>query len=680
MRKFKQIIKDCIVNKNNGKFEIYFEEFIKCDELADLLNKCSDKEYIKACVELLLKEHSFKQSPTEFKTFKNALQDKIKEIKGYKKIDYRIKKNQIESKMKSLDTYQYDDSSTTLKDDIVDDSRSVETIAEYNETNEFRKELLDLGLEENTWQFAFMIKLYNLSEYSSFENLSDCVSILNVNEKFHSKVKSLLMYCGKRNEKVRKMISSFFTFSIYEKFIEYLIGTNNKKLKISELIIDFNKLRNYLSVLFYNNDIKDKNSFVQKCDFGSVSSYEKEIHRILSLFKTDKTIFELKNELKECSPNEFSKIFNIHTVPNLVSNFLILNVIQQYKQQTDNEEIKLSKIVDILFPNNSKNIKERDKTNFRKYNLLPRLKEMKEYGFIGINVAHKDRYILNARFLNDTHKDVLKYVVPFFCGVYPFSSIGHFLANRLEIKDIFKFETYNICNILDDCITYDLLQSINNNKEISLEFKDDSTKTILPKMLLIENKTKLLKVLDSNNEYYLHRISGINYDKKPKNPIFSEIYSFYYKIFEELVKEYKKDKNFDTTKVTKVLEKYGTKDTVFIFEKIDKNILPMLAKLDNIEIPLTNLELCWLKTIMQDVRFDLFVTDDEKQSLEELVKDIEPFNLTSFKVYSAKGKKYKSITDFGMPEGIDKDTFRKQIKELNSILFNIEKNSFPELS
>lgn len=676
MRKFKQIIKDCIKNKNNGQFEIYFEEFIKCDELVDLLSKYRKKEYIVSCIELLLKEHSFNPYPPELKTFKNALTNKIKEIKGNKRIDYRIKKNQIESKMKSLDSSQYEDSSASLKDEIADDSRSVEKIAEDNETNEFIKELLEIGLKENTWQFAFMLKLYDLSEYNSFENLSDCVSVLNVNEKFHSKVKSLLMFCGKRNEKVRKMISSLFSFSIYEKFIEYLIETNNKKLKISELIIDFNKLRNYLSVLFYNNDIKNKSSFIQQCDFGSVSSYEKEIHRILSLFKTDKTIFELKDELKGYSPNEFSKIFNIHTVPNLVSNFLILNVIQQYKQETDNKEIKLSKIVDILFPNNSKNIKERDKTNFRKYNLLPRLKEMNEYGFISIDEAHKDRYILNARFLNDKHKDVLKYVVPFFCGIYPFSSIGHFLANRLDIKDIFKFETYNICNILDDCITYDLLQSINSNKEISLELKDNSTKTIIPKMLFIEDKTKLLKVLDNKNEYYLHKISDIKYNKKPNNPIFSEIYSFYYKIFEELVKEYKKDKNFDKTKVNKVLEKYGTKDTALIFEKIDKNVLSMLAKLDNIEIPLTNLELRWLKTIMQDTRFDLFVSEDEKHSLENLVKDVTPFELSAFKIYDNKTKTYKSITTVEIPKGEDRDSLKKKLKAFNSVLYSIQNNTF----
>ena len=713
MRSFEEIIKDCINNRENkqllGKycFELFeLQEIKELGKEVKILNKkipsIKKLYYFNqidiANIDILsyifetIKIWNFKQNPPKMLTFKNAVVEVIakqlynnltqEEKQLIKANKYKKDNSKIIPQVISADKVAYNDSKTTILDEIQSDdnteSRAVNIEYLLNK-NSFKNELLNIGLKVNTRPFIIMLAIYDITVDNHFDKLHDLVIALNFKQNIRDEIKELLIHCAKKSKRVRKMFSSFFSFTIYEKFIEYLLSCNNKKLKIPELIIDFNKIRNYLSVLLLNDNLIDKAAFVEKCSFGSISSYEKEIHRILSLFKTDKTIFDFKHELKYFSPNNFSKIFEIHTASNLISNFLILNVLQQYKLQTNCEEIKLAKIIEILFPENSQNIIENDKNNFRKYTILPRLKEMKEYGFININQKHKDRYILNTKFLNDKYKNILKYVVPFFCGVYPFSSIGHFLENRLESKDIFKFKSYNVNNILDDCITYDLLKAINNKERIKIVFQDKKRnvdKLFKPVALFIENETKLLKVRSDKEEYYLHEINDIKYDKKSKNPIFSEIYSFYYKIFEELVKEYKKNPKFDKSKV---LKKYGTKDTIIIFEKIDKNILPLLAKLDNIEIPLTALELRWLKTIMQDVRFDLFVTSSEKQYLEDLVKDVEPFDLSAFKIYNSKAKKYECVTDFGIPKGINKNLFREELEKTNTIWFSVDGNFFSEV-
>ena len=143
----------------------------------------------------------------------------------------------------------------------------------------------------------------------------------------------------------------------------------------------------------------------------------------------------------------------------------------------------------------------------------------------------------------------------------------------------------------------------------------------------------------------------------------------------------KKDRSFekqlDYTQY--IPKKYSTFKNIFS-KKIFNEHFSKLAKLKNVQIPLTAPELSWLKTIMQDLKFDLFVTDDEKESLAELVKDVEPFDLSAFKIYDSNEKTYKSITDFGVPEDIDRNIFTEKIKELNTILFNTDTNSFPELS
>lgn len=593
-------------------------------------------------------------------------------------VNYKLKKF-----LTSRDSLDEDSENQSSKDLLSSNNTNYTTIGAYgnksqpeptfqNECMDFLNDLRKDGITQDK-ELKILLAIYNIEDLYN-KNPSDITEILKQkNIKIDPlKLGALLNKRGKRIESLRKLLRGKFSFTDYSIIIEYLLSANNKKLKLPELILDFNKIRTYLSTLLLNSDIKDRKTLMEKCKVN-VSTYEKDIHRILSWFhKIDTGIFSIREEVsaKKYSPNQFSKIYDLHTVTNLVSNFLILHILGKH----NGNGITLKSIVDELF---SKTDKKDGMQNFRKYNLLPRLKELEEYGLVTIE---NDTYALctNAKILTPEQKESLKYAVPFFCGLYPFASIGHFIAGRLDIEDLFDFDDFNMVNVLDDCITFDILTAIENNKTIRLKNKNGEDKTITPIEICI-NEKRLLKVMDNNNQdYYLHEIDEVIYDGKPNNLIFSEIFGSYYKIFEELVNNNKNTKD----DIEEALKKYASDDALYnrnfnnaIINTIH-NLLPRLQKLEKIAIPLTNLELRWLKTIMQDERFDLFLLPYEKYSLERSLENVEPFNLNIFKIYDKNKKIYKNLKDTGIPEGIDKNEFRENLSKLNSVMFSIEKNSF----
>ena len=66
----------------------------------------------------------------------------------------------------------------------------------------------------------------------------------------------------------------------------------------------------------------------------------------------------------------------------------------------------------------------------------------------------------------------------------------------------------------------------------------------------------------------------------------------------------------------------------------------------------------------------------EKHSLENLVEDVTPFDLSAFKIYDNKTKTYKSINTFEIPNGVDRNSLKKKLKEFNSVLYSIQNNTF----
>lgn len=681
MRSYQEIVIDYLdkVNRQENINKVFCE----------LLNNAETKRMISIVTNQLNKYYSKEDiqneiEPAIFEILRDAKSKEYANLGYMKTAIWRNVNSKLKKNSASRDSLDEDYENRNSKDLLASNNTTYTTIGaykekmqpeptSYDECREFLRNLQNDGITQEK-DLKILMAVYDIEDLYNCKNLGDITDALrqkNIKTNYQE-VCVLLKKYGQRSKSVANLLRGKYSFIDYSIIIEYLLSANNKKLKLPELILDFNKIRNYLSVILLNGDIKDRKTLMEKCQVN-VSTYEKDVHRILSWFhKIENDIFSIREDVKtkKYSPNQFSKIYDIHTVTNLVSNFLILHILGKHGRNG----ITLKSIVDELF---SKTDKKDGIQNFRKYNLLPRLKELEEYGLV---LIENDRYSLceNAKILTSEQKEALKYAVPFFCGLYPFTSIGHFLAGRLEIEELFDFDDFNMVNVLDDCITFDMLTAIDNNKTISIRNKNGEDKTITPIEIRIDEK-RLLKVIDNKNQdYYLHEIDEVIYDEKPNNLIFSEIFGSYYKVFEELVNNNKTGKD----DIAEVLKKYASDDA--INEKRHKNaiidtiyeVLPKLQKLKRIAIPLTNLELRWLKTIMQDERFDLFLPHDKKYSLECLVKNVEPFNLDIFKIYDKNNKKYKYLKDAGLPQGINKDEFRENLCRLNSVMFSIDKNSF----
>ena len=685
MSDFQEIFTKCLENKKNNNEEAF--------------NKSLELLYVNNEVREMIKDFQITYGLTE-EEIKEEIKEELKEQKKVLKIT--TFRNYIRNNR--MPTPNDKEEQKAKQEEIRKkccDSFIKKMCASKNANSKYSQRRIKEGIEIINKIFS-IIDEEKIDKKNFFSSLREKANLGE--EKKSQSIRSLIQELQKFNPKdIRLLFDKLFTFSEYSKLIEYIMTP--PKLNAPDLILDFNKVRDYLSILL-NDNPKTKDEIVKKCHWKEVSSYEKEVFRISSLFGIKKGKFiESKKELEKYKPNEFSKIYDIHNAPNIVANFMILDILQRKKN------FKLKDIMDELAPqikNEVEIIKELNKrskkgkqsepiTTFRKYTLLPRIKEMEEYGFITVDKNNKFGYNLKAKFLNEEQKSALKYVVPFFCGLYPFASIGHFLANRLDIDDKFSIEPCNVSNILDDCIFYDLLDAINNNKSISLAFNDNSyIENFKPNKIFIDKKN-LLKIADYNNEYYLYKIREINYTGKLKNPIFSEIYSFYYKIFEDSVKLYKeeKKKNSDKEKhkyeinsnfIGYIPEKYKKtynkmidEQENFGFKKIFNGLLPNLAKLENVTVPLTTLELRWLKTIMSDSRFDLFVSEEEKQDLEKLVCEVEPFDLSSFKIYDSKGKKCKNLINKDVIKAvreIDKNEFKKKLNKIHSAIYSLINNNF----
>ncbi len=127
------------------------------------------------------------------------------------------------------------------------------------------------------------------------------------------------------------------------------------------------------------------------------------------------------------------------------------------------------------------------------------------------------------------------------------------------------------------------------------------------------------------------------------NNLFSEIFGCYYKVITEIVN----NAPLTQAEIMEIINKNGFEESAF-------HLLPMIEKLPFIEIkngkyysllknkinmPVTNIEKAWLKSISQDERFNLLCENFDKSILD----DTEPlYNNEMFKYYD----KYSDGDDF----------------------------------
>lgn len=690
-----ELINNCINKFDSEDFEESFELLCKNEQIRKLIihycrSKGLSEDAVKDCVKGII-EINYKSSKTlNYNSFKRELEKDISVEKEF--VDEGIKKHQ-------------DSLSDLLK--IAEEKNQNEKDNNRYTLNDFcliLKDFFDIAGEEEITadnKYEFLQKLTTEMGYGS-DNRNRLLRVLS----HYQNPKTLNI--------IRKSLNQMLHFSVYAKLVEYIM--ENPQVKIPQLITDFNKVRNYLSAVILS---KDKQDLKQKCTkIGSLSSYDKESRRLLDLFSPKKEFYDLKQSLKEKKLQELFKMYDIHNVPNIVVNFMLLDVLQKHGENgikmgvlqdellknVEIEKLYKNKEIDTNTEQNAnkvpENKKNKNKHLFEKRVLLPQLKELEEYGLINIE---KDKinnaiYSINAKFLTEEQKNALQYVVPFFCGYYPFSSIGHFIANKLKLKDKFSFEQFNILNTFDDCLLYYLLNAINskekinvfykekednifstNNKKGRVAQKDKENLEFTPTEIFVEKDTVLLKVKTSNGkEYYLNSMEkSMN---KNENPVFNEIFGFYYNIIQDVInykkkrlQQDKKDKLSETDIKNHINKNFQDCYNSILDVSVITPIASKLSRLKNVEIPLTNIERRWLRTIMNDKKFDLFV-DDKESLFSDLVKDVEPFDLLHFKIFNYEKNCY---INFDQIDNItDKNQFRKKLKELDFMIFSLKENDF----
>lgn len=682
------LLKDCCEHRQDNSFRDCFTKFYSHPEVQKWMKTIPNARHIKgydkqifsiddkitdSILSCLEKEDKC-QSFFVFKYYvQQNITDKLRqEAKNNKRNESLEALTEGEDKNKKyLEDKSYTPEEKLIKKDSV-------TYGDELKTDRILEEIkpLKLYLKEQPDAKKFTHIIFHIcyfdEAYKSLNNYSHLMEILKTDYKLENfledrkgikekkvtyedfqKIRIVMNYCEKNKILTGYLPHFDLTFSIYSQVLQYCINLQQKK---NNLIDDFVVIRAYLSSLFNDRQTDQKQRTEQE-----------QRKRINDLYKLGKTKADkLKEYLLDKTANDFSKIYDIHKVPNLVFYFMLLDILEKYPSA------KLSELNKDLWKYKEHNDNE-EKAFLEK--LKSKMQDLADFGFVTIK-SH-DRYSLNAKYLTDKQKEALTYVIPFFCGFYPFSGIGHFIANRIKISDIFKFDAFNIQNIIDDCETYDLLEAVNNQKEVTLKlYENDKEITFKPAKLYIDKNDYLIKTQDAdNNRYSLNEIEEIKWTEKQNNPVFSEIYSFYYKIFEEIVQQYKKNQeeqkeNYSDEDIKqdidKILDKYPFYKDVMKKETITEILKSSFSQFDKIELPITMLERRYLKTIMQDERFDLFVPDKDTLFVD-LVKDVEPFDLSKFMIWN--GEEYQTINSFKVKDKKSfQQSFEQKLKNLNEEL------------
>ncbi|MCR5260911.1 MAG: hypothetical protein K6C94_03660 [Candidatus Gastranaerophilales bacterium] len=143
------------------------------------------------------------------------------------------------------------------------------------------------------------------------------------------------------------------------------------------------------------------------------------------------------------------------------------------------------------------------------------------------------------------------------------------------------------------------------------------------------------------------------------NNLFSEIFGCYYKVVTEIVN----GSPLSAAEIIRIIKENGFEESCFhLLPKIEN--LPFIEKRGDkyysllehkSNMPLTNIEKSWLKSVIQDPRFDLFAENFDKSKFDE----IEPlYEQAHFKYYD----KYSDGDDFANP------CYRKIFRKINATM------------
>lgn len=280
----------------------------------------------------------------------------------------------------------------------------------------------------------------------------------------------------------------------------------------SELIKNFDKIRDYMRDFFIYG-FKARKDFSRK----SLRTYDNEKRRIESYLgelakweytEKGKNIF-ISVDSVNIAQNPFYKAFKTKsfTVNDIILHFLILDIL------TSNKKLSLDEITDKI------NLRTREYMDTQI--IRNKLKKYHELDIIDIQKEKKSYYYsLTASTFQEL--GIHEEAISFFSETAPLGVIGSYINDRLHnLNTKFQYKHHFIINTLEDIILLDLINAIQHEQKISIEYFNQRSGEIkncilIPLKIYISVQTGRRYLIAKNERNKKFSTFRLDYIKKVK--------------------------------------------------------------------------------------------------------------------------------------------------------------------
>lgn len=279
-----------------------------------------------------------------------------------------------------------------------------------------------------------------------------------------------------------------------------------------ELIKHFERVREYMHE-FYIYGFRSRNHIQKK----SKRSYDNEKRRLESYLKDymsfqyiDSKLVFLSIDNRHIPHNPLYKVFESKsfTDKTITLHFILLDILYNPSIQLSLKEI-IQKVDDYLsFFDNPICF---DESTIRK-----KLNEYIQLGLIKtLKIDYQNIYQRSTSFDLSQYEDILL----FFSEIAPLGVLGHYLLNRIEYNQIFRFKHHYISYAIDSEIIYYLFLAMNEKRYVIIHTKNPKTHKessfyLIPLKIYISSQTGRCHLLAYTHRYKSIKTYRIDYINK----------------------------------------------------------------------------------------------------------------------------------------------------------------------